>query len=293
MKRSIWEDNAIVLYAGYHAFAPGGKIYHPGVESRSLQWCKSGRGQVTVAGRVHRFGPGDFMVLPMPHAVTYVADRDDPFTLGGIHIIPDHSRNAKVVFRVPHSKDDLYSGSSARRDAAIKGLPDYLFGLLSLTPGVMQLAEFAAMNFERMISDLELARLTAKLLLRELVYAAATFGAVQKGVPQRLQTAMHWILDHTKQRITIEDLAKVCQCSASTITREFKQHMRITPMQWILQTKIDQAGKLLSTTQLPVEKVGQQVGIDDPYYFSKLFKKIRGMTATEHRNRFGKMAQPG
>jgi AraC-like DNA-binding protein len=293
MRREVWEDNAIVLYAGYYAFKPGEKIVHTAVESRSLQWCKNGRGMVMVEGRTCRFTAGDFVVLPMPHAVKYTADRDDPFTLGGIHIVPNYSRKAEAVFWVPHSKDDPHFGRPTRRDAVIEGLPDYLYGLFSLTPGLRHLAEFAAMSFERMRADVELARVTGQLLLREFVHAAKTFGAVQRGIPRRLHEAMQWVLGNTGQRIGVEDLAEVVGCSASTITREFKRHMHVTPIQWIIQTKIEQAARLLATTHLAVEEVGRQVGIEDPYYFSKLFRKIRGITATEHRKRYGRMAQPG
>jgi AraC-like DNA-binding protein len=43
--------------------------------------------------------------------------------------------------------------------------------------------------------------------------------------------------------------------------------------------------QLLDTTDLPVSVIARNVGYEDPLYFSRQFRAVHGMTATEHRAR--------
>jgi len=67
------------------------------------------------------------------------------------------------------------------------------------------------------------------------------------------------------------------------ITRCVKQKYGRTPLQLLMKIRMEEAKKLLRTTNLNVNIIGQKVGYADAAYFSKQFKKITGMTAKEYR----------
>jgi AraC-like DNA-binding protein len=67
----------------------------------------------------------------------------------------------------------------------------------------------------------------------------------------------------------------------------FKEHTGKTPLQYIIQKKIDLAKRLLSTTTLPLYGVAVRLGYEDQNYFSKVFKRTENMTPMEYRRRFG------
>ncbi|HAX73059.1 MAG TPA: DNA-binding response regulator, partial [Firmicutes bacterium] len=48
--------------------------------------------------------------------------------------------------------------------------------------------------------------------------------------------------------------------------------------------KIQYAQKLIKETSLTIAEIAQEIGIDDPYYFSKLFKNKTGLTPTQYKN---------
>ena len=54
-------------------------------------------------------------------------------------------------------------------------------------------------------------------------------------------------------------------------------------MTWVLQVKMERARVLLRTRRLSVAEVGAAVGIADPYYFSKCFKKVIGQSPQAYR----------
>ena len=47
---------------------------------------------------------------------------------------------------------------------------------------------------------------------------------------------------------------------------------------------MERAAQLLTTTRLPVGQIGKMIGIDDPYYFSKAFKRYHRTTPTSFRS---------
>ena len=93
--------NAIVLLANYKACTPGWSWGLNWVGSRMLLWCLSGTGRVAVNGTERSFVGGDFLFIPWGHSIHYRAAREEPFFLGGIHVIPDHDPGIEPEYRNP------------------------------------------------------------------------------------------------------------------------------------------------------------------------------------------------
>jgi AraC-like DNA-binding protein len=56
------------------------------------------------------------------------------------------------------------------------------------------------------------------------------------------------------------------------LRRRFRAAVGLPPHRFLIQARMEQAARLLLTTDLPAKAVGAAVGVGDPYYFSKLFK---------------------
>jgi AraC-like DNA-binding protein len=69
------------------------------------------------------------------------------------------------------------------------------------------------------------------------------------------------------------------------LTYLFKQETGFPPIDYFLRMKIQRAGQLLDLTENSVKEISSSLGIDDPYYFSRLFKKINNCSPTEYRKR--------
>lgn len=64
----------------------------------------------------------------------------------------------------------------------------------------------------------------------------------------------------------------------------FRRRTGYAPMDYFLRLKIQRAGQLLDTSALRVAEVASEVGCDDAFYFSRLFKKITGQSPRDYRN---------
>lgn len=85
---------------------------------------------------------------------------------------------------------------------------------------------------------------------------------------------------------TIEELIKEIPGSRRNIARRFKQVTGITPIEYLQNTRIEAAKKLLVETNQQMTEVMLNSGYSDPKAFRKIFRKAVGMTPTGYREKF-------
>ena len=72
--------------------------------------------------------------------------------------------------------------------------------------------------------------------------------------------------------------------SESHFLRVFKKDMNLTPMQYIIQHRIEAAQLLLLLNNDPLKTIANSLGFSDTSHFVKTFKKYKGMTPQEFRS---------
>ncbi len=99
----------------------------------------------------------------------------------------------------------------------------------------------------------------------------------------RAQELKDYLDTHYAEKLTGESLAHHFEANYNYLNRIFKAFTGVTIMNYLNRLRIDHAKALIaSSTHLTFADIGYLVGIDDAYYFSKLFKKYTGLTATAY-----------
>ncbi len=81
--------------------------------------------------------------------------------------------------------------------------------------------------------------------------------------------------------MNVKDVAERCGFSVAYICRLFKRYGQRSPHQYLLIQKVKYSTDLLSDTQAKVQEVAHLVGFIDPFHFSRVFKRILGLSPTE------------
>jgi AraC-like DNA-binding protein len=102
--------------------------------------------------------------------------------------------------------------------------------------------------------------------------------------PLPLEKAIVYITKNYHKKINMGELSKYCNVSPQHLIRLFHTHMNSTPMQYINQNKISHAVEMLMTTDLSISEISYKLGLSDPGYFSRLFKKIQNRSPNEARS---------
>lgn len=91
-----------------------------------------------------------------------------------------------------------------------------------------------------------------------------------------------YIENNYMNEINVDNLADMCYISPATFRRKFKKITGMSPVEYRNMLKIKKAADLLKTGEFSVSEASKTVGIDDIYYFSKMFKKYMGKTAINY-----------
>ncbi|MGT2753877.1 response regulator transcription factor [Streptococcus ovis] len=92
-----------------------------------------------------------------------------------------------------------------------------------------------------------------------------------------------YIDHHFSEELNRKFLSDLVFISPDHLARLFKQETGKTLINYITDKRIEEAKKLLSASQATVYLIADQVGYDNYSYFSKIFKKMTGLTPLEYR----------
>ena len=90
--------------------------------------------------------------------------------------------------------------------------------------------------------------------------------------------------ENIENRITLADVLRYVGYSQSHFSAVFKKHTGQSPLAYFNRLKIEYACRLLKETDLKMNQICYKIGIDDPFYFSRMFSKQMGMSPTEYRS---------
>lgn len=98
-----------------------------------------------------------------------------------------------------------------------------------------------------------------------------------------MRKAVDYINAHYSEDVTLNQVAEHIYVSSFYISRMFKKELGINFVDYLNELRINKAKELLSDARYKTYEVAEAVGISNAHYFSKLFRKYAGMTASEYR----------
>ena len=129
---------------------------------------------------------------------------------------------------------------------------------------------------------------TALLMLADMiryfsVYSPPTADTMPKQPNDTIREIITYVNEHYMEKISLDDMASQTGFSREYFCRFFKQHMGITFLRYLNEVRISHAGRLLTTTYLPVSEVMNKSGFTNQTIFNRLFKELYGMTPRQAR----------
>ena len=97
--------------------------------------------------------------------------------------------------------------------------------------------------------------------------------------------ALDYIQHNFKGDIKINDLASYIGIDRSYLTSIFKSVTKLSPQEYLMHYRMEQAINLLKTTEKKISDIAECVGYHDPLAFSKMFKKFTGVSPKEYREK--------
>ena len=236
-----------------------------GAAQHILILCAEGRGWFELQGQRQSLAPGQALFIPraLPHA--YGADDLDPWSIHWLHFLGEDAPYFFTLLRrdnpvVPVAEDlmpRLQGLFTEARSALADGFSE---------PGIICAAQ------------------AVRHLLALLFFENRAFHPHTKAPSTgTLERTLQFLRERVDSPLTVAEMAREAGLSETHFARLFRRHTGFSPMDYFIHLKMQQAARMLTLTRLRVHQVADRLGYDDPYYFSRLFRKIMGAPPSEYR----------
>lgn len=235
----------------------------PGVRDHYLiHHIISGNGCLTVKQKSYELHAGDsFLIYPGAEAA-YTADAEEPWEYAWVGFngsdasiilkATDFTPAHPVIANTPYGEDIMHQ--------------------------LLHIYDVRGNDFESAVE------MTGRLYTTLALYLkGAGHTPVQNNYNTYVQKAIEYIAAHYSYPITVEDIADYVGLSRSHLFRSFEIVLQLSPKEYLTQFRIKQACYLLSHTSLSITAIANSVGFDSSLYFSKAFKKAKGISPREFK----------
>lgn len=237
-----------------------------GRDEYALVWCTEGEGWYILNGTRHEVKASNFFLLPANKAHFFGSAEGKSWS---IYWMIFSGLAAPGFYSRLQGLQTLKS--KARVDEIVSLFEEILSALESRAD--LDTAEYIDMVFPRLLSA--------------FVYQDFWNGrkriASESGNPAVINKACHYMNENIAEKISLKDICEHVGYSESHFTRLFTSVVGMTPMNYMNQMRASRAQRLLADTNLKINQIGEMVGMDDPYYFSKFFTKAVGCSPREYR----------
>jgi AraC-like DNA-binding protein len=102
---------------------------------------------------------------------------------------------------------------------------------------------------------------------------------------ERFKAVVEHIRKNIRTNINAIELSKMAYMSKSVFYRTFTNEFGVPPARLVLKEKIKHAKALIANDYYSMSEICYEAGFSDPNYFSRVFKKLEGMTPSEYKQR--------
>ncbi|MCG3147191.1 MAG: HTH-type transcriptional activator RhaR [Verrucomicrobiae bacterium] len=121
------------------------------------------------------------------------------------------------------------------------------------------------------------------LQLVTVLARACTPEQVTQGPNERVTAVIGHMEEHYAERLTLADLAKVTHASPSTLMRLFRQATGVSPVDYLIRTRIWKACEHLGNPTQSIKDIAFAVGFNDTNYFSRQFYRVMRTAPSKYR----------
>ncbi|CAG5000207.1 HTH-type transcriptional activator RhaR [Dyadobacter sp. CECT 9275] len=238
-----------------------------GIHSVIVIYCSDGKGWLQIENHKVNIRAGEIFVIPADTPHSYGADAKNPWSIYWVHVGGSLCMEiGKAIMRDSWERyEAIYAGFSEERTELFKQM------VMTLRKGYST-------------SNLTFANLTLSYYLSTFINPEH-FGQ-QSNNTQKMNTAdkaIVYMQQHLSETVTLENIAGSVNLSVSFFSRKFKEDTGYTPIAYFNYLRIQKACQLLHFSDLRINEVASQIGIDDPFYFSRLFKHQMGVSPITYR----------
>ena len=234
-----------------------------GCKDNILFYCISGKGWYQNKSGYCEIKANEFVIIPSTTKyLRYGADAEDPWTLYWVHFCGSNI----LYFNKCYSLDQFLTPSILLPDDRRIHLWKEMYHTLEMGYSLNNLsyANFCLYHF-----------------VASFIFPNNGFSKSSKQDDNVINIIIMYMRENLEKKLIVDDFAQQCSISTSHFSKTFREQTGISPMDYFIHLKMQRACQLLDLTNTKIKDIAEQVGYDDPYYFSRIFNKVIGTSPSK------------
>ena len=237
-----------------------------GIGQHILIYCTEGNGWIELDNKKMSVCSSQLIIIPANTPHKYGSSENDPWTIYWFHFSGEISKNIVNLILQKTRKHQPDIGFSENR---------------------IQLFEEIYTNLERgyIMDNLLYVNMTFYHFLSSTIYEEK-FNFKDSNIEKnRIDLLLDYVQNNLGIAFKLEELASHTNLSISQFSALFKSRTGYSPIEYVNHLKVQKACQQLLLTEYPVKQIAYNLGIEDPYYFSRLFSKLMGISPDNYRRK--------
>ncbi len=252
-----------VFSCGYYQRAEGHKWERSNLNEGIVIYCVDGRGHLKIHDNHYPVTAGDVAYCAPDTHHAYEAGQSDPWSIYWMHV---SGKKLDKLGGFHHS----FSHNPVQH--------------IGLMPELIIFFRSLVQNFDTTGNPPRW--LLSSLCAQHILAHIANAPKLEQGtIPhvKMLNTLIKHMHAIAETRVSLDELIKNTGFSKTYLCRLFKEFTGFSLMAYMNKIRIEKACVMLTTTEMMVFEISDRLGFDDPYYFSRLFKKSTGHSPRKFR----------
>lgn len=250
---------------GYYPYAQNHyRVRERGSKQYILIYCVNGKGWISLGGHRYAVKANQYFVIPPNVAHAYASDKADPWSIYWVHFTGELA---------PFFYDTI-------------GDPK------TISPSNLDRIEDRIQIFYEVIKNLEMGYSQDNLRYSNICLLhflssfkfVSQFWEIRKSeVSDVISSTISFMKRNLKKKHSLAQLSAESGLSASHYSLLFRKKTGRSPMYYLTNLRIQKACQLLDNSELRIGEIAMNVGYQDPFHFSRIFKQVMGVSPANYR----------
>lgn len=237
-----------------------------GCEQAILIYCFKGSGYYIANGQKKVIEQDTLLFIPEDTPHIYASTEENPWSILWIHV---KGSNLSAYFSYQEHTISLIH-VPLEKQSKIKNQFEDIFEVLE-----------QGLHFESLLYSYQV---LAHIL--GLFFLSPNYNKLSmKNSGLSINESIHYMIASLDVNLTLDELANHSKLSPAHYSYLFKKHTGYSPINYFIRLKIQRACVHLDVTDRPINEIAELLGFKDPFYFSRLFHNIMGMSPSDYRKK--------
>lgn len=237
-----------------------------GISQHILIYCAEGSGWVEIGKNRYEVSPSSLICIPSGTAHKYASNEKDPWTIYWIHFKGEAAATLMEQFTQRSRDYQLDIPFNAER---------------------IRFFETMCTTLEKGYSgdNLRYVNMVFYHFLSSFLYEEKFTDRENKTGTDVVALSIELMQQKLHETLTLTEIAGFARLSVSHFSAIFREKTGYSPMEYFNHLKVQKACQYLLLTNMRIKEIADELGISDPYYFSRLFTKIMGASPNDYRKK--------